>query len=148
MAGTRPPALLKSMVMTGPLAAPRFAHAGSRVRETGHSFLPRIVGGVHVIDFEGPHAVDLDDGLTLGPGEVPHGFGHTHVGTGRQFLAGFFSERFSPAHHKRALDDGDVFVRRVPVRWDLVAVGHLDADRIRAGLAGIAREYCRLGACR
>src|SRR5262245_17456114 len=65
--------------------------------------LARVVGGVDVDDVERLRAVQLDDRLPLGDGEVAHGLGHAHEGTGRQFLRLGRVELVARADQQRAL---------------------------------------------
>jgi AraC-like DNA-binding protein len=88
-------------------------------------FLSRIVRGVNVVDVKRPDAVNLDDGLSLGHGRMAHGLGHAHEGTGRHFLHLGRIEFRALADQKRALQDRDIFIARMPVGRDLIAIGKL-----------------------
>src|SRR6516164_198075 len=92
------------------------------------SFLPRIIRGVDVNKLKWADAVDLDNGFALGPGEVAHLPWHDHERTCRQGLRGVGAELVAFGRHESALDHRDVFIRRMPVRRDLVSIRQLDAN--------------------
>ena len=76
--------------------------------------------------------------LHVRPDEAERAGGHLH--------AFRFVEGRSGTEMERARDDGHVLGRGMPVRHDLVAVRHLEADHIRSLRRGVALEHGHLGA--
>src|SRR5262249_52494840 len=88
--------------------------------------LARVVGGVEVLDLPGAVAVQLDDGLALGPDEVLHAGGPGAERAGRHLAALLGIELIAHADVERSRDDGDVLRLGVHVRRDAVPVRELE----------------------
>jgi len=91
-----------------------------------------IVVGIDVVELEWSLAVDLNDGLAAGHGEVMHfGIEEGEAAGGEGFgLVGI--KLIAHANPEGAGDYRDVFAKRMPVRRDAIAVGHFQANRIVA----------------
>src|SRR5262249_47408754 len=102
--------------------------------------LPRVVVGVDVVDLEGADAMELEDALILGPGEVAHFLGHVHERAGWHGLRVFFVTCPALAYHEGAFQPGDILGGGMPVRRSLVPRRYLEANHIRPWLGWIADE--------
>src|SRR5713226_6536492 len=79
-------------------------------------------GRIHPVRLEGPHAVNLHDRLALAYREMPHLLGHRNKIADVHRLQLRFIEGFPHAHQQGALQHGNVFIRRMPVRRDFRSV--------------------------
>src|SRR5262245_2765256 len=84
-----------------------------------------VVVGVQVVELPGTHAVELDDRLAVGPEVVVHLWRQVAESTGRDLHALRLVERVPHSDVRGPRDHGYVFIRRMPVRHDLVARRHL-----------------------
>src|SRR5206468_5687197 len=57
--------------------------------------VPRIVGGIHIIDLPRADPMELDHSLSFGPRRVFHASGPVTKGPGRKFFRAAAIERFS-----------------------------------------------------
>src|SRR5262249_6616895 len=94
----------------------------------------RIVSRVDVIDRPRPNAMDLKDGLFLGPGEVVHLRLHNRHTAGRYSLGLGGIKLVSHADVKGAGDHSYVLDRGVRVPWNFVVRRKLNAEGERHGL--------------
>src|SRR2546425_8679562 len=66
-------------------------------------------------------------------------------------MTGRLIELVAGAYSECSLQDGDVFILRMPVRRNLLAIRHFDANYVRPWFCWIARYYSDLrlrGACK
>jgi hypothetical protein len=83
---------------------------------------------------------DLNDRAFLGPGEMVHLRRCVGEAAGRERGALGLIELVSHAQRQFARDDGDIFIRGMAVRGDLVASRHAQADGEKAGLGRITGQ--------
>ena len=69
--------------------------------------VPRIIRRINVLDHPGPAAVDLDDGFTLGPGEMLHAGRHYREAASDHFAPGGFIELIRHSEVECSRDDRD-----------------------------------------
>src|SRR5712664_4097253 len=116
-------------------------HLATRpVASASRLLFARVVSGVHVGKTARADAVELNDRVLAGPGEVLHPLGHLQESTGLDRLALALVERVADADVERAGDDCHVLVVGVRVGRDLEARGELQADDVAALLARVADE--------
>src|SRR6185436_14623713 len=72
--------------------------------------------------------VYLNDRVALNAPVVPHAIWNTGKCACFQFGAARFRVFFPIGEYERSLQDGEVFVRRMPVRWNLFTIRRLQAE--------------------
>jgi hypothetical protein len=82
------------------------------------------------IDDEGAHAVQLHDRLPFDPAKVRHAGRRDEVITGLICLRGFLVRPFAHAEIERARDNGDMFIHRMPMWGEHIAIRELQAQGI------------------
>src|SRR5579862_6757382 len=90
-----------------------------------------IVGRVHVGECERPDPMHLHDCWTFGPREMVHAVRHRHEPAWLQQLTFGRIELITHACAESAAQHRYVLIGGMPVRWDLVAVRHLQSERVR-----------------
>src|SRR5262249_50711817 len=137
----------KAKTRQGPTRRVCSTGQGFRSRRACLLLFTRIVSRVDVIDRPRPNAMDLKDGLFLGPGEVVHLRLHNRHAAGRYSLGLGGIKLVSHADvkgagdHSYVLDRGVRVRRNFEVRWELNAEGErhcliqgsLNDGKLRAG---------------
>ena len=114
----------------------------SLFRDTG------IIRWIDVSDRPRPDAMELNNGITFGPGEMLHASGPVAKRASGHCLSRGFIEFITHAKVEDAADDGDVLDGRVDVRRNRKAIGQHDAHGEGAFFGGIAFEHGHFGSRR
>src|SRR5260370_23320927 len=107
----------------------------------------RIVGRVHVGEFERSHPVHLYDCRSLGPRKMMHPRRHPHEASRGDELTFGRIESIAHPGAEGAADDGHVLISRMPMRPKLATVGQFEPHgEGSALLEGVTVEDCGLRA--
>src|SRR5262245_48631427 len=97
----------------------------------------RVICRIDVGDSPRTDPVQLNDGVALYAGEMPHACRHEREGTGAQRLLTVSRRLLAHAEDERTLEYRDVFNRWMIMRRNLVSIGHTDPQRERSFLSGV-----------
>jgi hypothetical protein len=101
-------------------------HLATRpVASAARLLFARVVSGVHVGKTARPDAVELNDRVLAGPGEMLHPLGYLHESAGLDRLALALVDRVADPDVERAGDDRYILIVGVRVGRDLEARGEL-----------------------
>src|SRR5882724_5052935 len=106
--------------------------------------VPRIVGGIYVVDLPWASPVELNDSLSLGPGGMFHAGWPVTEGAGRKFFRAAAIERFSSGEMQNTRNHCDPLSLWMGMRRDMIAVRKLKSDHERAFFRWVAFEYSHL----
>src|SRR5437899_9984007 len=106
----------------------------------------RIVARLHVREEERSFAADLEDRLTASRGIVMRVRRCRNETAGRQRLRLAHVDGVAHPDQERARQHGDVLVRRMKMRRELVTLRQMQPNRIDAGFAGVALHHREAGA--
>ena len=87
--------------------------------------IARIIGRLYVMKRERSNAADLDRGRPFGPGEMMYVTRHPYEGTSIDDLAPSRVELAAHTGAEHSAEDRHIFIGRMPMRRNLVAVRHL-----------------------
>ncbi len=114
-------------------------HLATRpVASASRLLLARVVSGVHVGKTARADAVELNDRVLAGPGEMLHPLGHVQESAGLDRLPLALVDRVADTDVERAGEDRYVLIVGVRVGRDLEARGELQADDVAALLARVS----------
>jgi len=106
--------------------------------------VPRIIGGIYVVDLPWASPVELNDSLSLGPRSVFHAGWPVTEGPGRKFFRAAAIERFSSREMQNTRNHSDPLSPWMSMRRDMIAVRKLKSDHERAFFRWVAFEYSHL----